>query len=73
MAIRLFTHSSTSYYKWYVRKDNLKIGDLVLINKLNLSPFKWRIGRSSKVHQGTDNLVRAFGILRIGRQSLGTT
>lgn len=51
-----YLHALQLRTKWYVRKHNLKIGDLVLItNERNLPPFKWKIGRITEVHQGQNN------------------
>ena len=44
--------------KWQVTRENLKIGDLVLIKDQNLPPAKWLLGRVIEVKPGRDGLVR---------------
>ncbi|XP_069968662.1 uncharacterized protein [Bactrocera oleae] len=44
--------------KWESRRQNLQEGDVVLILNENLPPTHWRIGRITKVHPGSDGLVR---------------
>lgn len=44
--------------KWRIEKDNVKIGDLVLIVEDNLPPLKWSMGRITNVYYGNDNKIR---------------
>ncbi|XP_017463990.1 PREDICTED: uncharacterized protein LOC108357424, partial [Rhagoletis zephyria] len=48
--------------KWERRRENLQLGDVVLIRNENLPPSHWRIGRIVEVHPGTDGLVRIVTI-----------
>ncbi|GFW79082.1 integrase catalytic domain-containing protein [Trichonephila clavipes] len=47
--------------KWIVNKENLKLGDMVLIRKENL-PCKWLLGRVVKIYMGKDKKVRVVDI-----------
>jgi len=44
--------------KWHSEKDNIKIGDLVLIRDKNLPPLQWNLGRVVQTIHGPDNHVR---------------
>lgn len=45
-------------YKWKVEKNDLQIGDIVLIIEDNLPPSKWMKGRITATPVGTDGRVR---------------
>lgn len=44
--------------KWFQRRRDLKIGDLVLMAEDNLPPSKWARGRVEQTHPGRDGHVR---------------
>lgn len=44
--------------KWYIERNNVKIGDVVLIKDKNLPPLQWRLGRVNRIIYGIDNKVR---------------
>lgn len=44
--------------KWRKEKENIKVGQLVLMRDENLPPAQWKMGRISKVFPGKDGLVR---------------
>lgn len=44
--------------KWRIEKDELKIGDLVLIKENNQPPTQWHMGRITQLHPGSDGLTR---------------
>lgn len=44
--------------KWNKVKENVTIGDLVLIKDDRLPPNQWRLGRVIELHHGADQLVR---------------
>lgn len=48
--------------KWLSTKENLEIGDMVLIRDERLPPSKWMLGRVINTHPGKDDLVRAATI-----------
>jgi hypothetical protein len=48
--------------KWYIEKQNLKIGDMVLIVEDNLPPGLWPLGRIVEVFNGPDGRVRVVNI-----------
>ena len=49
-------------YKWRIKENNLKIGEIVLIKKQNLPPSNWPLGKILEMHPGDDNLVRVVTI-----------
>ncbi|XP_055543756.1 uncharacterized protein LOC129729270 [Wyeomyia smithii] len=56
---------STQYFsdlhnrtKWTRRRDNLRIGTMVLLKEENLPPLRWMLGRVTQVHTGSDGCVR---------------
>ncbi|GFS75526.1 uncharacterized protein TNCV_1641141 [Trichonephila clavipes] len=48
--------------KWIVNKENLKLGDMVLIREENLPPCKWLLGRVVKIYMGKNKKVRVVDI-----------
>ncbi|CAL8126482.1 unnamed protein product [Orchesella dallaii] len=44
--------------KWIKQRDNLEVGDLVVVREDVISPNKWRMGRIIATHPGQDGLVR---------------
>ncbi|GFS99327.1 DUF5641 domain-containing protein [Trichonephila clavipes] len=48
--------------KWIVNKENLKLGDMVLIREENLPPCKWLLGRVVKIYMRKDKKVRVVDI-----------
>lgn len=44
--------------KWRREKENVKIGQLVLIRDENLPPTQWRLGRIAELLPGRDDLIR---------------
>ncbi|GFY21778.1 integrase catalytic domain-containing protein [Trichonephila clavipes] len=44
--------------KWMFEKNNVKIGDLVLIIEENLPTYKWALGRIVELYYGEDKKVR---------------
>lgn len=55
-----------------VKKDNLKIGDLVIVKDENISPSKWPLARISEVHPSIDGSVRVVNIIMAGRKRTTT-
>lgn len=53
-----YQHTLQQRHKWHEKKENLKIGDLVLIRDSSVPKSKWRMGRVLECHIGKDNLVR---------------
>ncbi|GFT63753.1 integrase catalytic domain-containing protein [Trichonephila clavipes] len=56
--------------KWIVNKENLKLGDMVLIREENLPPCKWLLGRVVKIYMGKDKKVRVVDI-KTGKATRG--
>lgn len=50
-------------YKWHQPKDNVKVGQLVVIKDDILPSCEWRLGRIKKIHTGHDGFVRVADIL----------
>lgn len=48
--------------KWYKIRENLKIGDMVIIRRENMPPALWCIGRVIEVYRGKDNLIRTVRV-----------
>ncbi|GFU07872.1 integrase catalytic domain-containing protein [Trichonephila clavipes] len=48
--------------KWMFEKNNVKIGDLVLISEENLPTYKWALGRIVELYYGEDKKVRVVKI-----------
>lgn len=44
--------------KWQIARDNLKVGNLVLIKDENAAPTFWATGRVTQTFPGTDGFVR---------------
>ena len=49
--------------KWWIKNNDIKVGDLVLIKEDNLPQLKWKLGRITSTHAGQDGQVRAATIL----------
>ena len=45
--------------KWVKEKQNLQIGDLVIISSEQTAPSQWPLGRILRTFPGSDGLVRA--------------
>lgn len=48
--------------KWLKKKDEYKIGDIVLIKTDNLPPGKWSLGRITDKHPGNDGHTRVYSV-----------
>lgn len=48
--------------KWYVKKDNVKVGDLVIIKEDNVAVCNWPLGRITEVFSGLDNKIRVVTV-----------
>ena len=48
--------------KWTKRRDNIRIGTMVIVKEDNLPPQKWRLGRVAKVFHGTDGNIRVVTV-----------
>ncbi|GBM69371.1 hypothetical protein AVEN_272189-1 [Araneus ventricosus] len=49
-------------HKWMFKKDNINIGDMVLIKEDNVPVSKWSLGRIVKLYPGKDNIIRVVDI-----------
>lgn len=45
-------------HKWHKLRDNIKIGDVVLVKDDNLPPLQWKMGRIVDIFPGKNNEVR---------------
>ena len=50
--------SLTKYTKWTDQKDNISIGDIVILRDKVLFPTYWPLARVINVHPGKDNLIQ---------------
>ncbi|XP_049883729.1 uncharacterized protein LOC126379136 [Pectinophora gossypiella] len=48
--------------KWKENHNNLKIGDLVIIQEDNVPPLCWRLGRIKQLYPGADGIARVADI-----------
>ncbi|XP_044744246.1 uncharacterized protein LOC123306343 [Coccinella septempunctata] len=48
--------------KWTDKKENMKIGDIVLVKQDNVNPNYWPLGRVTQCHPGNDGFVRVATI-----------
>ena len=48
--------------KWKFEKNNVKIGDLVIVKEDNLSPCQWSLGRICEIYPGKDGKIRVVEI-----------
>ncbi|GFU81462.1 integrase catalytic domain-containing protein [Trichonephila clavipes] len=48
--------------KWQFKKQNVKLGDLVVIIEDNMPTFKWPLGRSTEIYSGSDALIRVVKV-----------
>lgn len=60
-----YFHTLQQRPKWLKERENLKVGDLVLIKEELLPPLKWSMGRIIKTMPGKDGLVRVCEIKTI--------
>ncbi|GFS48628.1 RNase H domain-containing protein [Trichonephila clavipes] len=44
--------------KWQFKKQNVKVGDLVVLIEDNMPTFKWPLGRITEIYSGSDALIR---------------
>jgi len=45
-------------FKWTAKRENLEVGDLVIIKDERFPPMQWEMGRVIKTHPGPDSNVR---------------
>jgi len=49
-------------FKWNAKRENLRIGDLVLVKDDQQPPMKWKMGRIIDTHPDHDNTVRVVSV-----------
>ena len=59
---RDYLHQLQQRHKWKFAKDNVSIGDLVLLMEDNLPPLSWKFGVITATFPGPDNLIRVVDI-----------
>lgn len=57
-----YLHTLQQRRKWQTTRDNIRVGDMVLVMEDNLPPAKWSMGRVSEAHPGDDGRVRVVTI-----------
>jgi hypothetical protein len=58
--------------KWTTTRQNLKVGDVVLLEDSNTLRGEWRLARITQTHPGRDGLVRQVTLV-LGDKSTGRT
>lgn len=53
-----YLHTLQQRMKWASHQDNLKVGDLVLVEQQSTPPLTWPLARIIDVSPGKDNVVR---------------
>lgn len=48
--------------KWFQKRLDLAVGDMVIVEAPNRPPSEWRLGRVTEVHPGADNTVRVVTV-----------
>ncbi|GFW23129.1 integrase catalytic domain-containing protein [Trichonephila clavipes] len=48
--------------KWQFKKQNVNVGDLVVLNEDNMPTFKWPLGRITEIYSGSDALIRVVKV-----------
>lgn len=48
--------------KWTKKKENVKIGTMVLLKEDNQPPLMWPLGRITHIHPGQDGNVRVVTV-----------
>ncbi|GFV18965.1 integrase catalytic domain-containing protein [Trichonephila clavipes] len=48
--------------KWQFKKQNVKVGDLVVLIEDNMPTFKWPLGRITEIYSGSDALIRVVKV-----------
>ena len=48
--------------KWTRKRDNIKIGTMVLVKEDNLPPQRWKLGRVTEIYAGSDGNVRVVNV-----------
>lgn len=54
--------------KWNKPKQNLEVGQLVIIKDDRIPPSKWSLGRITAVHPGDDGFVGVITVRRRGTE-----
>ncbi|GFV64388.1 integrase catalytic domain-containing protein [Trichonephila clavipes] len=55
---RNYCNQMQQSYKWTFEKNNIKVGDLLLLIEENFPSCKWLLGRIIQVYLGDDNKIR---------------
>ncbi|GFW41462.1 integrase catalytic domain-containing protein [Trichonephila clavipes] len=48
--------------KWQFKKQNVNVGDLVVLIEDNMPTFKWPLGRITEIYSGSDDLIRVVKV-----------
>jgi hypothetical protein len=72
--MREYITSLGSRSKWFIKKENVKEGDMVLVIEPGTPRRQWRLGKIERVHPGADGSVRVVDVKvgdKIYRRSIG--
>ncbi len=62
-----YLHTLQQRSKWRIEKEDLKIGDVVIVQEDNIPPTHWPLGLITALHPGADNKVRVVTVrMRVG-------
>ncbi|XP_076398090.1 uncharacterized protein LOC143266577 [Megachile rotundata] len=59
---REYLNELTRRTKWTKGAHSIKEGTVVLLREDNIPPMQWALGRVTKVHPGSDGIVRAVTV-----------
>ncbi|GFY40536.1 integrase catalytic domain-containing protein [Trichonephila inaurata madagascariensis] len=57
-----YLHRLQPRSKWWKTKPNLKLGDMVIVEKEETAPLNWTLGRINKLFFGPDQKVRVVSV-----------
>ncbi|GFY63522.1 integrase catalytic domain-containing protein [Trichonephila inaurata madagascariensis] len=57
-----YLHRLQPRSKWWKTKPNLKLGDMVIVEKEQTAPLNWTLGRINKLFFGPDQKVRVVSV-----------
>jgi hypothetical protein len=72
--MREYITSLGSRSKWFIKKENVKEGDMVLVIEPGTPRRQWRLGKIERVYPGADGSVRVVDVKvgdKIYRRSIG--
>ncbi|GFV31641.1 integrase catalytic domain-containing protein [Trichonephila clavipes] len=59
---RCYLSELQQHNKWQFKKQNVNVGDLVVLIEDNMPTFKWPLGRITEIYSGSDALIRVVKV-----------